>query len=189
MISSERELNQRVALLERRLQRTTIAGVTLICCLFVGLLAGAQSGDNSLREIKTTRLVVVDDKGTPRVVIGQDPKGTARISRAAGITLHDKTGAERGGFATMDDGSVVIGLDAPVGVGSPMRDRIGLKVYPTGAASIWLLNNQTGIPVRMITEKSGTGGLEFLDYDLKARKVFIKRIDFKGESKTEDSLD
>ena len=189
MISNEQELNRRVALLERRLQRMTIAAVALVSCLFVGLLAGAQSSDNNPREIKTTRLVVVDDKGTPRVIIGQDPKGFGRISRSAGITLHDKTGAERGGFATMDDGSVVIGLDAPTGVGSPMRDRIGLKVHATGAATISLINNQTGIPVRLISEKTGAGGLEFLDYDLKARKVFIKRIDFKGESKTEDSLD
>ena len=167
----------------------TIAAVALVSCLFVGLLAGAQPSDNNPREIKTTRLVVVDDEGKPRVIIGQDPKGSGRISRSAGITLHDKTGAERGGFGTMDDGSVVLGMDAPVGIGSPMRDRIGLKVYRTGAASIWLINNQTGIPVRLITEKTGSGGLEFLDYDLKARKVIIKRIDFNGESKTEDSLD
>ncbi len=189
MMSSEQELNRRVALLERRLQRMTIATVTLVSCLFVGLLTGAQPSDKNLREIKTTRLVVVDDQGTPRVVIGQDPKGFGRISRSAGITLHDKTGAERGGFATMDDGSVTLGLDAPAGVGNPMRDRIGLKVYSTGAAYVSLINNQTGIPVRMISDKSGSGGVEFLDYDLKARKVFIKRIDFKGESKTEDSLD
>lgn len=69
-----------------------------------------------------------------------------------------------------------------------MRDRIGLRVEKTGAASIALINNQTGIPVRLLAEAEGPGGIEFIDYDLDARKAFIKRIDYKGESKTEQNL-
>ena len=70
-----------------------------------------------------------------------------------------------------------------------MRDRLGLKVYKNGAAMISVINNQTGIPVRLISDADGTGGVEFLDYDLTARKAFIKRISFKGETTSERSLD
>ena len=103
--------------------------------------------------------------------------------------MFDETGNERGGFGTMEDGSVVLALDAPVGVGSSMRDRVGLKVYKNGSAYISLINNKTGIPVRMVSDADGGGGVEFLDYDLKARKAFIKRLSYNGESKTERSLD
>jgi hypothetical protein len=69
-----------------------------------------------------------------------------------------------------------------------MRDRIGMRVESTGAASIVLINNQTGIPVRLVSEAGGPGGIEFIDYDLNARKAFIKRISFNGEAVTEQPL-
>lgn len=78
--------------------------------------------------------VVVDDEGHTRVVLGQDPATTQRSSRGAGLALYDEKGSERAGFSTMADGSVVLGLDAPLGVGAPMRDRIGLKVHASGSA-------------------------------------------------------
>ena len=89
--------------------------------------------------MRTHRLVVLDDSGHTRAVIGQDPAHVQRIGRAAGLLLYDDKGNERGGFSTLGDGSVVIGLDAPVGVGAAMRDRIGLKVFPNGAAYVMLI--------------------------------------------------
>jgi len=188
MNKNESALIERMVTLERRFRQAIgVACAAVVCTVFaVANRAGAEK--ELPAEIRTTRLVVVDDQGKPRIIIGQDPKGTDRISRAAGIVLLDDKGDERGGFSTLDDGSVVLGMDSPAGVGSAMRDRIGLKVYSNGAASISLLNNQAGIPVRMISEASGDGGLEFLDYDLKARKAFIKRMSFAGETKTEQSL-
>ena len=41
----------------------------------------------------------------------------------------------------------------------------------------------------MISDADGQGGIEFIDYDLDARMAFIKRIDFNGETTTEQSLD
>ncbi len=56
-------------------------------------------------------------------------------------------------------------------------------------AGVSLINNQTGIPVRLVSDADGEGGIEFFAYDLKARKAFVKRIGFKGETKSEQSLD
>ena len=126
-------LIKRIELLERRNLRMTSIGVASVLCVAVVMFVGAAQVDDKPGEIKATRIVVVDDQGIPRVVIGQDPKKSDRISRISGITLHDKHGDERGGFGTMDDGSAVMAMDAPVGVGSAMRDRIGLKVTQTAA--------------------------------------------------------
>jgi hypothetical protein len=188
MDSNESELVRRIRALERRVRAGTAVAIAAATCLGVALVLGAGADKEQATEIKATRIVVVDDQGKPRVIIGQDPKGGQRISRAAGLILLDAKGAERGGFSTLDDGSVVFGMDAPAGVGNAMPDRIGLKVESNGAAAISLINNQTGIPVRLISEDNGAGGVEFIDYDLKARKAFIRRIDYKGETKSEQAL-
>ena len=102
--------------------------------------------------------------------------------------MHDATGAERGGFCTMDDLSVVLGIDAPQAVGDAMRDRIGLQVAPDGSASIELIDNKTQIPVRLQSDAAGGGGLEFIGYDLDRKQATIRRLAFAGESKREVSL-
>jgi hypothetical protein len=184
----ELDCSPRVRELEARVRRLTRVVAALAAGLAVAVLTG-MAQDGKPREITASRLTVVDDEGRPRVVIGPDPAGVERISRGAGLVLLDVTGNERGGFSTMEDGSVVLGLDAPVGVGASMRDRIGLKVYANGAATINVINNDTGIPVRLISDPEGSGGIEFLDYDLDARKALIKRISYTGETRSEQSLD
>jgi len=65
--------------------------------------------------------------------------------------------------------------------------RIGLA--PHGSAAISLIDNETRIPVRLVAEADGKGGVEFIGYDLRNRKATIKRIGFEGESREEVSLD
>jgi len=191
------QLEEQVRQLARRLRRTQTALALFVAAVAALLMLGsgeppapdAVPRPDTAAELRTRRLVVVDDQGVARVVIGQDPKDTERRSRAAGITIHDRHGHERGGMSTFDDDSVVLALDAPKGVGDPMRDRLGLSVYPNGAAAITLINNQTLISVRLISEADGTGGVEFIDYDLPNRKAAIKRLSFKGESVQEIELE
>lgn len=181
-------LERRVADLEGRLVRGRAFAVLALAA--VGLAAYQQAAPpRPAEELRVRRLVVVDAEGRDRIVFGQDPADTQRISRSVGFTLHDPNGAERGGFGVMDDGSVVIGLDAPAGVGHAMRDRIGLKVHPDGSAVISLIDNETRIPVRLVSNADGKGGVEFIGYDLPNRKATIKRIGFEGESREEVSLD
>jgi hypothetical protein len=84
---------------------------------------GTGAEDHWFDEVRTRRLVVVDEAGTERVVIQEEPADTDRRAQAAGIVIFDRHGNERGGMVTFDDDSTVIALDAPAGVGSPMRDR------------------------------------------------------------------
>ena len=70
-----------------------------------------------------------------------------------------------------------------------MPDRLGLTVSRDGTASIMLLNNQTMIPVRLVTDREGKGGVEFLEYDLEARTATIHRINGEGQTSREISLD
>ena len=122
-------------------------------------------------------------------MLAQDAKDGQRRSRACGITIHDRTGAERGGMNTFDDLSAVIALDAPVGVGAPMRDRAGIMVDPDGSASVMLIDNQTKVPVRLQTDAAGGGGLEFIGYDAEKKLARIKRLSMAGESQREEALD
>jgi hypothetical protein len=73
---------------------------------------GAEAGGSALSTANT---------GTRRIVLGPDAAEAGRRSHAAGITVHDRTGAERGGFGTMEGGAVTFAMDAPVGVGAAMR--------------------------------------------------------------------
>lgn len=178
-------LQHRIHVLERRARTTRRAAlVAFIALAGLACLAAPQGAEI----VRARRLEIVDDKGVVRVVIGQDPKDTQRRARACGMTVHDTTGAERGGFSTFDDMSVVFAMDAPTGVGHKMRDRIGLQVAPDGSASMGLIDNNTSIPVRLKSDAGGGGGLEFLGYDLENRKVTIRRLAFVGETREERPL-
>ena len=122
-------LEVRMASLERSVRRTRIAVAAL--GLALATVLGAQVFRRPPRiseEVLTRRFALIDDTGRVRVEIAQDPMNTDRRSRSAGLRVFDKTGHERGGFWTFDDGSVVFAMDAPHGVGDPMPDRIGLMV-------------------------------------------------------------
>lgn len=64
-----------------------------------------------------------------------------------------------------------------------MPGRIGLVVGSDGSATIDLINNQTMLPVRLISEADGSGGVEFLDYDLAKKQVTVTRLNHKGKTK------
>ncbi len=181
------DLEQRIAFLETALRRAKLAGLVLALLLVVGASAAFVSGQpQTTNEVRTRRLVIVDDKDQMRVMLGQDPAATQRISRAAGLVLYDEKGNERGGFATMADGSVVIGMDAPVGVGtSPMRDRIGLKVHPDGSAYVMVIDNKTNAVARLISEDgaSGARGVQVFKWEPDGSKYQVRTVTADGDTR------
>ena len=172
---------QKIDRLERQMYRMRLAFLSLILIAGAVIITSMQPQAEVLEEVRTKRVVVVDDEGVARVVIGQDPKDTQRRSRSAGITIHDKTGSERGGLGTFEDGSVVMALDAPSGVGNPMRDRIGMGVWPDGSSHLILLDNQTKGVVKLYSDGTEKGGVQVFAWDDSARVVSTKTITFAGE--------
>jgi len=178
---------RRIAALERSLARARTCGA-LTVLVAIALIGGGLATRRATRqpeELTVSKLVVVDDKGVARIVIGQDPPDAQRISRATGITIRDATGAERFGVGIMESGVVNMGFDAPVGVGNAMRDRIGIGVGPKGEAYVMLIDNDTKVPVRLAADADGGGGVEFIDYNCDAGKVIVKRLNFTGEERSE----
>jgi len=177
----------RLANLEERLRRARRMSLSVLLLLGAVLFSGqvkpggASASQPSKDEIVVRRLVIVDEKGTTRLTLGGDPKEMVRRSPAMGLTIYDTKGDERGGFSTMDDGSVTFGMDAPAGVGSPMRDRLGLIVGAKGQASIMLIDNETRGVVQLLSDGSGKGGIQLYKWDLEKKKLHIKTLDFDGE--------
>ena len=177
-------IEDRVTRLERSVRRTqlTAAAVGVVLVVLVGLQFAREPGKVST-ELRTRRLVVVDDEGRERVRIDQDAKNSERRSRSAGLTVFDSTGTERGGFSTFDDGSVVFSMDAPRGVGAPMRDRIGLMVYPDGGTYINMLDNQTRAVARLYTEADGHAGVQVLKWDMDAKQIHVRSLTYDGDQR------
>jgi hypothetical protein len=170
--------DERIFNLERQLQwqrRALIGSLGLVAVL------GFRRQPTTVDELRTRRLVVVDDSGRARVVIDQDPATTDRRSRSAGVTLYDSTGAERGGMSTMDDGGVVMALDAPMGVGSPMRDRIGLVVNPDGSSHVMLIDNETRAVAKLHSDGKGGGGVQVFKWEESPSVVRIRTLTYDGE--------
>jgi|SRR5437667_5030915 len=184
MNQENRAIEDRVTDLERSLRRTRHLTVLLSVGFLLLLTTAFQNNQvQTSDEVRTRRLVVLDDQGQIRAALGQDPANVQRVSRAAGLTLYDDKGNERGGFSTMADGSVTIGLDAPVGVGAPMRDRIGLKVFPNGAAYVMLIDNKTGAVARLISEEgpNGVRGVQVFKWEPEGSRYYIRTISVDGD--------
>lgn len=179
------DLRARIDSLEsiHRRDRAVIA-VLLVALAVVMALRGRAAKPDVMRLTTLTadRIVVLDHQGRARIALGEDPADTQRRSRACGINLYDKAGAERFGVSTFEDMSVVLGIDAPAGVGAPMRDRIGLVVDADGSARIDLIDNRTMIPVRLVSEADGSGGVEFFEYDLEKLECKITRLNHGGQT-------
>ena len=186
-------LVNRVNLLEHRLRRRN--QVTLLVLIVAAAITMATSHATSekssavdiIDEVRTRKLVVVDDRDRVRITIDQDGPEIDRYSRSAGLTIYDDKGHERGGIATMDDGSAVIALDSPWGVGSPMRDRAGMKVNADGSAMMGLISN-LGSYAAVLHSDGRSGSLELYQAKEDGSALDVKTFSFSGDSRTEMPL-
>jgi len=177
-------VGDRITLLERALWRTRFGAAAVSLLLLA--LAGVQLASRPatvLDEVRARRIVVVDDEGRVRVEIAQDPRGTDRRARSAGLRVFDNTGHERGGFTTFDDGSVVFAMDAPHGVGDPMPDRLGLTVAPDGSADVMLIDNQTRAVAKLVSDGSGGGGVQVFKWDMDAKQIHVRTVTYDGDQR------
>jgi len=171
---------KRLALLEHSLRRTRwfVAALGLVVLALLGMQLTPRPP--TLKEVRTKRLVVVDDAGRERVVIAQDPVESQRRSRSAGLSVFDSAGTERGGFSTLDDGSVIFGLDAPRGVGNPMAERLSLAVSADGSSAVMLLDNLTRAVARLESD-GNDGGVQVFKWDMEGKKIHIRTVVYGGD--------
>jgi hypothetical protein len=176
------DLEQRLSDLERSVRRTRLVAGGLAFTLIALAVAAFRSPEKTLAEVRTRRLVVLDDSGRARVTIGQDPITTQRQSRSVALLLFDRTGAERGGFGVTDEGAVGIGLDAPVGVGtSPTRDRIGVLVAPDGTAQVTILDNTAHAVASLRANGRGDGGVQVFKRDASHQRLYTRTLTYDGD--------
>jgi hypothetical protein len=180
----ESTIEARIARLERSLRITRWMAAVSGCALLT--LAGVQCArpaSTVLDEVRARRIALVDDEGRVRVELAQDPKNTDRRARSAGLRIFDNTGHERGGSSTFDDGSVVLGLDAPHGVGDPMPDRLSLVVSPDGSADMKLLDNMTRAVARLVSDGAGGGGVLVYRWDMEAMQINVRTLTYDGDQR------
>ena len=188
------QLERRIGILENKLRRrsqiSVIAVVAALATVATSLYATStdkRTDGQIIDEVRTRKLVVVDDQDRIRVTIDQDAPEIDRYERSAGLTIFDDQGRERGGIATIDDGSAVIALDAPWGVGSPMRDRAGTKVFADGSSAMGLISNR-GAFAAVLRSDGDSGFLDLYQPD-DAKGIFEQRtLSVNGESKSTEPM-
>lgn len=147
----ENSLEQRLASLERRIGLLQgMLSASILALALVGMVAWRTQEVPD--ELRARSLVLVDANGAERIVMGApipEPDGR-RISRAHGLIINDADGAERFGVGLLDNGSVVMGFDAPPGVGSGgNRERLTFAVNQRGLAELRFLDSRSLVRAHM----------------------------------------
>lgn len=169
-------LQEQMNRLEHQLRWFKIAAVVLAVLAIAFALAprtSAQPPDS----IRVRQLIVEDAEKRPRIVLGPLDAGK---SLRTGLRINDPNGVERFGVAFMDDGNLVVGLDAPPGTGNDAnRERITLVTDPKGGAYIRFLDRRTSVVSRMYLDEQNRAWLSFSDFTQKP--AMIRRYGLTGE--------
>lgn len=142
--------------------------------------------------IKARSVVIVDDEGRDRIVLGApvpDTKDGKRVSPATGMIILDPKGYERFGVGLMDNGNMGMGFDAPRGTGDDRNtERVHIVADGQGGAMIRFLNRKTGVPGWLRLGDDDKLYLEFLDVLKDKKKIVRRRIGMAGEETIEEPL-
>ncbi|WP_157971495.1 hypothetical protein [Dyella sp. C9] len=183
------QMEGRVMKLERSLRRARWGMVGLLLLMVAMSLAWYGFGGIVQREIRVHRIYAVDDTGTVRVRVGEDQSGGNRLSRVAGVVVYDTTGLERGGLATMANGSVALGLDAQHSEKGVPRDRIGLMVDGKGN-TMFLLEDGQGVPIVIAKGAAANGGvLQVAEATPDGKQLQIRTLGVHGDTQSTESDD
>jgi hypothetical protein len=167
-------LEKRCKVMHARLKFASVG----LCVTVVALLVfasmprsqAAQKSSEGTDVLRVRQLMIVDEKGINRIVIGPIPDPQVRgvrmkrRSSATGIEVNDSSGNERVGLAILDDGSTVMGMDDELG-----QERGHLYYIPKKGAGLLLHGNneketislsippekESAVPKMEITDESG----------------------------------
>ncbi|WP_130618480.1 hypothetical protein [Dyella amyloliquefaciens] len=184
---SPEAVDVRLTQLERSLRRARWGMVGLLLLVVAMFLAWYGVGGIVQREIRVHHIYAVDDAGTVRVRVGEDPAGGNRKSRVAGLVVYDTTGIERGGMATMANGSVAIGLDAQHSEKGVPRDRIGMMVDGKGN-TVFILEDGQGAPIVTAKGAAANGGaLQVSEATPDGKQLQVRTLGVHGDTQSTES--
>lgn len=145
----------------RRLRWALIVlGVVCVATLTTLHPSAQQSGE----VLRLRGLIIEDEAGRPRVVIGA-PMPENRQTTRTGLKILDETGSERLGMSLLSNNSMVLGLDAPLGTGlDAARERITLVADAKGGAAITFKDRRSYVVSRMYLDSDNRTWLQFTDY-------------------------
>lgn len=157
------------------------------------LTVGAQDTDKQQQILRARGLVIVDEQGRERLILGapvpDPPHAGKRINPAHGMMILDAKGYERWGVGIMDEtGQMAMGFDAPHDPANPTKnpERLHLIADGKGGAMIRFLNRQTSVPGWIRLGDDDKLYLEFIDVQKDKNKVLRKRIGMDGEKVSEE---
>lgn len=153
-------MQERIAALEGQLGRLrrigyVSIGLATLCCSSVLIWSWKQTGvyaqTAQSQILKVRGLTIVDEKGTPRAVLGAplpDPKQGKRPKPVSGLLIYDAAGNERGGYVTSDgeNSEAFLTLDNAAGGGQAAM----LLANPDEGAT-FVLTNRNGDTIGMTT--------------------------------------
>lgn len=152
--------------------------------------------DQVVDALRVHRLIVVDEHGVERVIIGApvpdpiiDGETYARRSPASGILLFDRDGQERGGFNTFEDGSVALAIDHQKGG----HEAVGIYVFPDGRTGLLIFDREGRGRAQLSVSRDESSSLALYDVNKTLRimlqtdgqedgPVFIRLVTPAGET-------
>jgi hypothetical protein len=176
------DLSERVVLLETRV-RHLIRFVVVLGFFAATVATAAWYRPVQSDMVRTRGLIVVDEHGVERVVIGApipEPAGR-RIAPSTGLVINDSAGAERFGVGLLGNGSVVMGFDAPPRPNDRAnRERITIAVNSAGRGEIRFLDSKGMVRTHMSLFDDDNVQLFFTDYQPTA--TVVHRVNARGDS-------
>lgn len=176
-------LVRRVESLERRVWRGRRVSVALGALLAMVSLGGWIAGPRTQEVIRARTVIIEDDRGRDRVVLGApvpSALGTTRISPSTGMVINDTAGHERFGLGLMENGRMGMGFDAAPGDGDPRNpERLNLGVDPDGNGYIRYLDKRTGLAGYLGLREDDRVWLEFVQ--VSADSVIRRRLGLTGD--------
>lgn len=173
--------DERFKRVERELRRTRLVAVGALLLAIVPLLSAwgnASQGDL----IRTRHLIIEDEQGRERILLGAPIEGRRRVGDA-GMIIVDTVGLERFGLTLRSNGNMGMGFDAPLGAGDDRnRERINITATRNGGANIRFLNRQTWVAGYLQLGQDDRMWLDFLEYS--SDSVIHRRIGLTGDELT-----
>ena len=177
----QRMNDSRLKSVERQLRATQVVCIALGVA-FLALLIIGSSTEQVRDEVRTKELIIVDEQGRERVVIGSpvpDPLEGKRISPTTGMVIKDTAGYERFGVGLQQRGHMIMGFDAPPETGEGGNsERINIVASKDGTAFIRFLDQKSLLSSRLFLNDKNNVLLEFLE--ITPDSVRRRQIGFKG---------